>query len=146
MTARLFAVALIIGFGFSQLLASWHEAGVRHVRCAEHGEMVDVEASHGPVFSDGRATGTTVEGAESATPSEHEHCAVALALGGVPNFRSSGLLCGSSLLPWRCGLLSIQRRDRGAPLSWPARPRLLLLQSDPSTQAAARTWFCLRLR
>jgi len=26
MTARLFAVALIIGFGFSQLLASWHEA------------------------------------------------------------------------------------------------------------------------
>jgi len=44
--------------------------------------MVDVEASHGPVFSDGRATGTTVEGAESATPSEHEHCAVALALRG----------------------------------------------------------------
>jgi hypothetical protein len=82
MTARLFAAVLIVGFGLSQLLASWHEAAVRHVRCAEHGEMVDVEASHGPVFNDGRATGTTVEGAESATPSEHEHCAVALALRG----------------------------------------------------------------
>jgi hypothetical protein len=81
MTARLFAAALIVGFGFSQLLASWHEAGVRHARCAEHGEMVDVEASHGPVFNDGRTTGT-VEGAETATPSEHEHCAVALALRG----------------------------------------------------------------
>jgi hypothetical protein len=80
--ARLFAAALIAGFVFSQLLASWHEAGVRHVRCAEHGEMVDVEASHGPAFNDGRATGTTVEGAETATPSEHEHCAVALALRG----------------------------------------------------------------
>ena len=82
MTARLFAAVLIVGFGLSQLLASWHEAAVRHVRCAEHGEMVDVEASHGPVLNDGRTTGTTVEGAETATPSEHEHCAVALALRG----------------------------------------------------------------
>ena len=82
MMARLFAAALVVGFGFSQLLASWHEAGVRHVRYAEHGEMVDVEASHGPVFNDGRTTEPTVEGAETATPSEHEHCAVALALRG----------------------------------------------------------------
>ena len=84
LTARLFAAALIVGFGFSQLLASWHDAGVRHVRCAEHGEMVDVEAGSnlGPALADGRASGTTAEGTETSTPSEHEHCAVALALRG----------------------------------------------------------------
>jgi hypothetical protein len=81
---RLFAAALIVGFGFSQILASWHEAGVRHVRCAEHGEVIDVVAgsNYEPDLNHGATPRATVTGAETTAPVEHQHCAVALALRG----------------------------------------------------------------
>jgi hypothetical protein len=82
--ARLFAAVLILGFGFTQFWASWHEAGVRHVRCTEHGEVVDIVAgsNHGPGFTRAAKTQTTVASAETTTRVDHEHCAVALALRG----------------------------------------------------------------
>jgi hypothetical protein len=82
--ARLFTAVLVVGFGFTQLWASWHAAGVRHVRCTEHGELIDsvADSSHGPVLDRGTTTQTTVAGAETTTPVAHEHCAVAFALRG----------------------------------------------------------------
>lgn len=79
--ARLFAVALIVAMGVAQFLASWHEATVRHVRCAEHGEAIDVGAfSHpGSAPARHRATGTGMEGADSTETPSHDHCAIVFA-------------------------------------------------------------------
>jgi hypothetical protein len=75
---RLFAVALVISVGFGQLAASWHRASVRHVRCAEHGEVTHLAALSAPgtVAASGR---TTLAPSETGAPSEHDHCGVVLA-------------------------------------------------------------------
>jgi len=83
MAARLFATALSFAIGFAQFSASWHEASVRHVRCAEHGEAIDVGtvADLGPSPARQRATSLGFEagGAEAAS---HDHCSVLLAFRG----------------------------------------------------------------
>ena len=78
---RLFATALIAAVGFAQFSASWHEASVRHVHCAEHGEAIDVGvlSDLGPSPARHRAAGTGIEGVGSAEVSSHDHCSVVFA-------------------------------------------------------------------
>ena len=78
-------VALVLAGG-SQLEASWHEVAVRHVRCADHGELTHVKvatlasAENKYVPSPLASAGAQ----ETETADAHEHCAVALiAQGGV---------------------------------------------------------------
>jgi len=42
---RLLAFALIATMSFGPIASSWHELTVRHVVCAEHGELTHVRAS-----------------------------------------------------------------------------------------------------
>lgn len=82
---RLFATALIVAVGFAQFSASWHEASVRHVRCTEHGEAIDVGivSDLGTSPARHRATGSGLEGADSSAEStSHDHCSVLLAFRG----------------------------------------------------------------
>ena len=77
---RLFTAALLAAVGVAQLSSAWHEASVRHVQCAEHGEAIDVGvvASVASPARDRAASGG-MEGADSAETSSHDHCAVVLA-------------------------------------------------------------------
>ena len=65
-------LALVVALlgGTEQIIASVHEASVRHVICAEHGEITHVSASAGASAPAARAT--VVEGSSSSE--EHEHC------------------------------------------------------------------------
>jgi hypothetical protein len=77
---RLFTVALIAAVGAAQFSAAWHEASVRHVRCAEHGEAVDVGAVPSVAApARDRATSKGMEGADSAETTSHDHCSLVLA-------------------------------------------------------------------
>jgi len=81
---RLFAAALIVAVGFVQLSASWHEANVRHVQCAEHDEAIDVGIvpGLGAYPARHRAAGMGMEGADRAEVSSHDHCSVVFAFRG----------------------------------------------------------------
>jgi hypothetical protein len=78
---RLFAADLTAALGFAQFSASWHDASVRHVQCAEHGEAVDVGIIANPGLSPGRhrAHDTGIAGADSAETAAHDHCSVVFA-------------------------------------------------------------------
>jgi len=82
--ARLFVAALIAAVGFAQFSASWHEASVRHVQCAEHGEAIEVGivSDLGPSATRHRAARTEMEGADNAETTSHDHCSVVLAFRG----------------------------------------------------------------
>ena len=45
-TAKFLAVLLIVTAGSAPYFASWHEAIVQHVRCADHGELTHVNSFH----------------------------------------------------------------------------------------------------
>ena len=81
---RMFTAALIAAVGVAQFSASWHEASVRHVQCAEHGEAIDVGvlSDLGPSPARHRATSTGMEGADSAETASHDHCSLVLAFRG----------------------------------------------------------------
>jgi len=53
---------------------SWHEASVRHVRCAEHGELTHVAV--GGVVDTHRAGDAqqSLNRGDAGTPAGHEHC------------------------------------------------------------------------
>jgi hypothetical protein len=80
--ARLFATTLIAAIGFVQFSTSWHEASVRHVRCVEHGEAIDVGlvSDLGPSSTRHRATSISIERADSGEAATHDHCSVLFAL------------------------------------------------------------------
>jgi hypothetical protein len=53
------------------LLAGWHEATVRHARCVDHGELVEVGAAGARVVGDQQIA------AHDGTSTEpHDHCAL----------------------------------------------------------------------
>ena len=83
MATRLFTAALIAAVGFAQFSASWHESSVRHVRCAEHGELTHVAAlsDQGTPPPLG-AVHTALAGSEAGTPAGHDHCGVAFTFRG----------------------------------------------------------------
>jgi hypothetical protein len=79
--ARLLAVAAVASLAFAQFSASWHEATVQHVRCAEHGELTHVS----PVSSLRRVSisrGNTVESSDVETVEAHDHCGFVFAVQG----------------------------------------------------------------
>jgi hypothetical protein len=132
---RVFAAALVAALGFAQMSASWHEANVRHVRCAEHGEAVDVG-----VHSDARPSATrehanSAAGAERAelaeiegTPSteavSHDHCSVVFA------FRASAR---AQLLRLATRLIPPPVVVRGTSEPAPRPGRAFVLASAPKT-------------
>jgi hypothetical protein len=69
----LLVIALVATMGFAPIANSQHELTVRHVVCAEHGELTHVRATTG-------ATGVDARGIASVTKEEgdvaegHEHC------------------------------------------------------------------------
>jgi|SRR5882724_1108791 len=80
---RLFAAALIAAVGFAQFSASWHESSVRHVRCAEHGEVTHVAArADQGTAATSDITRTTLAGSEAGTPAGHDHCGAAFTFRG----------------------------------------------------------------
>jgi len=73
----LVAVLLVVA-ATAPLAASWHEASVQHVRCAEHGEL-----THVAVGTDARAAAAphragaprvSLNGGDAGRQAEHEHC------------------------------------------------------------------------
>ena len=76
--ARLFAAVLSAALGFAQFSSAWHEATVRHVRCAEHGELTDVAAAspQATVPANARAT---IESSAGVTSAGHDHCSLVVA-------------------------------------------------------------------
>ena len=67
----------------SPLLVTFHEAAVRHVTCAEHGELVDapLEAPHSHARPSTGSPGLFAErdpSGPSGAGEEHEHCVVNL--------------------------------------------------------------------
>lgn len=65
----LLVVGRLVGFA--------HEAGTRHVTCAQHGEEIDAVSLAGPVDACGDSHLIGVEGADG----EHQDCEIAHALG-----------------------------------------------------------------
>jgi hypothetical protein len=84
----LLAMALLAIAAWAPFSTSWHEASVRHVRCAEHGEL-----THVAVISEGAAAAPSPEepsaamrlalkGRDAGTAAGHDHCAVAFVVQG----------------------------------------------------------------
>ena len=78
--AKWLALVVLIASGGSQLAASWHEVAVRHVRCADHGELTHVTIAEPSVA--GRAgqlsSLPSASSEETGAADAHEHCALAL--------------------------------------------------------------------
>lgn len=77
----LLAGVLLVVAAAAPFAASWHEASVQHVRCAEHGELthVAVTATAQATAPEQRAGAArvTVNRGDAGTPSGHEHCELA---------------------------------------------------------------------
>jgi hypothetical protein len=128
--ARLLAAALIAAVGFAQLSSSWHEANVRHVQCAEHGEPIDVEMASdlGPSTTRDRASGAGMEGADSTEAASHHHCSVMFAFRA--SARTQLLRLATLLIP---PAVVVRRVSEPAP-----RPgRACVLASAPKTSPPA---------
>ena len=126
---RVFAAALVAVLGFAQLSASWHEANVRHVRCAEHGEAIDVgvhsdvglSATHDHAD---RAERAKIEAADSTAAVSHDHCSVVFA------FRASAR---AQLLRLATRLIPPPVVVRGTSEPAPRPGRAFVLASAPKT-------------
>jgi hypothetical protein len=120
---RLLAVALVALIGTAPLASSWHELTVRHVVCAEHGELTHVRASQAlgvtPIQDFGSAEGQPTE-----TLDGHEHCASGFIVRGRAH-RS----VVRSVVRYTPPLAVI--RDVGAPRACPGRS--FVLASAPKT-------------
>jgi hypothetical protein len=77
LSIRVQAALTALAFVLSSLIGLIHEATTRHVRCAEHGELM-----HGDAAVASRAMTAeperdcTVRGAVAATVHRHEHCSL----------------------------------------------------------------------
>ena len=74
----LLAAVLLVVAATAPFAASWHQASVQHVRCAEHGELTHVAVStDARAVADARRAGAarlSLNGGDAGTPAEHEHC------------------------------------------------------------------------
>jgi len=77
----LLAGVLLVVAAAAPFAASWHEASVQHVRCAEHGELTHVAVStDARALADSRRAGAarlSMNGGDASTPAGHEHCELA---------------------------------------------------------------------
>lgn len=79
-TAGALSLLVLLAVTGAQLSNTWHELTVRHVVCADHGEMTHVRLSAGAKPGQ-QAAGAAAPGASAqdpALPEGHEHCALAL--------------------------------------------------------------------
>jgi hypothetical protein len=129
---RVFAAALVAILGFAQLSASWHEAIVRHVQCAEHGEAIDVgihsdlglSVTRDRADSAAGAAGAKIEEADSTEAASHDHCSVVFA------FRASAR---TQLLRLATRLIPPPVVVRGTSEPAPRPGRAFVLASAPKT-------------
>jgi hypothetical protein len=73
-------MVVLIGSGSSQLAASWHEVAVRHVRCADHGELTHVTIAEPSAVGRAAPSSLLISSAraeETGAADTHEHCALA---------------------------------------------------------------------
>ncbi|HSS00180.1 MAG TPA: hypothetical protein VLM79_24150 [Kofleriaceae bacterium] len=88
--ARVHAALTALAFVLSSLFGLIHEGTTRHVRCAEHGELIDggpavagassTVASHARLVHAELERGAAVRDLDAIAPHGHEHCALASAL------------------------------------------------------------------
>jgi hypothetical protein len=71
--AKLLVIALIAAVGLAPIASSRHELTVRHVRCAEHGELTHVRATDGLSVEPSRQL-ASVEGETDNATDGHDHC------------------------------------------------------------------------
>lgn len=77
--SRAFASAVAVAAILGQFFALSHEIAVRHVRCAEHGELTHVPLAFAAASA--KLPGFTVVRAdEEGGAGEHDHCVTALTL------------------------------------------------------------------
>ena len=121
--ARLLAVALVALIGTAPIASSWHELTVRHVVCAEHGELTHLRAPQAlgvtPIHDFGSAKGQPTEALDG-----HEHCASGFIVRGRTH-----LSVIRSVVRYTSPLAVI--RDVCAPLASPGRS--FVLASAPKT-------------
>lgn len=74
----LLAGVLLVVAAVAPFAASWHEASVQHVRCAEHGELTHVAVNTGAhanaVTHRAGAARVAVNGGNPGIPASHDHC------------------------------------------------------------------------
>jgi hypothetical protein len=80
--AKFLAVLLILSAGSAPFFASWHEAIVQHVRCAEHGELTHVNSLHAHNASPGAVSSSLQPEENSDPPDGHQHCDLAFVVQG----------------------------------------------------------------
>jgi hypothetical protein len=71
--AKLFAIALVATMLAAPIASSWHELTVRHVRCAEHGELTHVPTAPGLGVAPARSF-ASVDNPGREAPDAHDHC------------------------------------------------------------------------
>lgn len=85
---RLTVGLLIVATAALPFFASWHEASVQHVACAEHGQITHASAPHDHNDHGDHGNTTSVPGAslrseEHSTPAdEHGHCDISFVVQG----------------------------------------------------------------
>ena len=94
--ARVFTLAVIAAMWLAQFGSLSHELTVRHVRCAEHGELTHVPISAAaPVTAHPMSSEPAVQGRPGDSVDAHEHCGLAFTLEGseaTPIRNISGVL------------------------------------------------------
>jgi hypothetical protein len=121
--AQLLVVALIAVVGLGPIASSRHELTVRHVICAEHGELTDAPTSRGFGVTPTRSF-SSVEGQPTEASEGHEHCTSGVIVRGRAHLSVVKSFVRFTPPP------SVVR-DVGAPLTLPGR--VLVLASAPKT-------------
>ncbi len=75
--ARFAASALALLFLYGQVASYAHLANVRHVRCADHGELIDLHGDQVEAAPADASAGPRLIASHDCTSHRHEHCAIA---------------------------------------------------------------------
>ena len=78
--ARAFTLAVVVAASLAQFAALSHEMTVRHIRCAEHGELTHVASSASEAAATAADVGRAVRPHTTGLADAHEHCGRALLL------------------------------------------------------------------
>jgi hypothetical protein len=119
--ARAFTLAVVVAASLAQFAALSHEMTVRHIRCAEHGELTHVASSGGEAVAAvdlGRAVRPHTTGVADA----HEHCGRALLLTAGPTV-SPPALSGELTPPPAAPVPTAPRLARGRDTALAAAPK-----------------------
>ena len=124
--AKSLTVAVMAAAMVAQLLSISHELTVRHVRCAEHGELTHVAAmAAAPVEATlWHRTNDALRARAAETGDAHEHCGVAFTIEGSSCTPSTG---GTS------NVAPPPPAPRPAPAAVCWRERAFVLASAPKT-------------